>query len=258
MEQIRDLMVRTASAVEDAIAHFGADPAAMRRKGERDGQYELDLVADAASSSVLSRAGVNVLSEESGLMDRGNAITVVIDPVDGSTNASRGLPWYACSLCAMDDEGPVAALVANLATGRRWEATRGGGATRDSSPIRPSGVNEVSDSVLVLNGYPVRNLGWKQFRVMGATALDLCSVADGSVDGTADFSDKLGPWDYLGAWLVLREAGAGLEDRFGRDLVVLEPGAKRSPVSAATPELLEELLELTMPPDVGQGGVDPV
>ncbi len=240
--EIRDLLVRTVAAVDQAVATYATDPHTLRRKGVRSGQYALDLIADEAATAVLARAGVNVLSEESALVDRGSDLTVVLDPVDGSTNASRGLPWYACSLCVVRDDEPWVSLVANLATGTLWEATRGAGATRDSVPLGPSQVSELSSAVVVLNGFPPAHLGWKQFRVLGAMALDLCSVADGSVDATADFSGQLGPWDYLGAQLILNEAGAQIADRHGRDLVVLDHEARRSPVSAATPELMEALL----------------
>ena len=64
----------------------------------------------------LTGNGLGVLSEESGRHHPDRAITVVIDPVDGSTNASRGIPWFATSLCAVDTDGPLAALVINLAS----------------------------------------------------------------------------------------------------------------------------------------------
>src|SRR3990170_2309698 len=70
------------------------------------GQYLSDLAADEAALEVLDRAGLGVMSEESGLHHRDRDVVVVIDPLDGSTNASRGLPWYATSLCAVDGEGP--------------------------------------------------------------------------------------------------------------------------------------------------------
>ncbi len=87
-------------------------------------------------SVVKGHAGVGVLSEESGVHRPGSPLTVVIDPVDGSTNAAHGIPWYACSLCAVDAEGPLVSMVANLASGVTYTAERGGGAWRSTSPDR--------------------------------------------------------------------------------------------------------------------------
>ncbi|HTO00768.1 MAG TPA: inositol monophosphatase family protein [Microthrixaceae bacterium] len=242
--ELAQLLTDTADAVKAALdVDLSHGRRAWRDKGERPGQYRIDLVADEAALTVLRDAGVGILSEESGLEDAENGIVVVIDPVDGSTNASRGIPWYATSLCAVDAEGPRVALVMNLATGTRYEARRGGGAFRDGQPIAPSGAKTLEESMLVLNGYSPTYLQWRQYRSLGATALDLCSVADGTVDATIDCTDSaLGPWDYLGAMLVLQEAGAHIADQQGRELVVLDHQARRTPVSAATPELFEQCL----------------
>jgi fructose-1,6-bisphosphatase/inositol monophosphatase family enzyme len=211
--------------------------------GTREGQYRSDLAADAAALEVLARRGLGVLSEESGLTDDDASVIVVLDPVDGSTNASRRIPWFATSLCAVDRNGPAAALVRNLATGDTYRATRGGGATRNGRPISPSGAVAVADSLIGLSGYPPHYLGWRQFRALGAAALDLCAVADGTLDGYVDCSwDAHGVWDYLAGVLVCEEAGAAVGDGYGRDLCVLDPQARRTPVAAATPELLDALV----------------
>ena len=64
-----------------------------------------------------------------------------------------------------------------------------------------------------LSGLPPGWLGWRQFRALGAVALDLCAVAEGRLDGYLDCSPSAhGPWDYLGGMLVCREAGALVED----------------------------------------------
>lgn len=243
-----DLLDRTAAAIAAALdgdrSTTAVDGASWRDRGSRPGQYRIDLVADAAALAVLRGAGVGVLSEESGFEDRGNGVVVVVDPVDGSTNASRGLPWYATSLCAVDDEGPVAALVVNLATGRRHSAVRGGGAFVDGRAARCSTTRRPADALVVVNGYPPRHLGWRQYRALGATALDLCAVSDGSVDATVDFaSDALGPWDYLGGVLLITEAGGVVGDLEGRPLVQLGHDVRRTPVSAGTPELFDALVE---------------
>jgi len=209
------------------------------------GQYHADLAADAAAMAVLDAAGLGVVSEESGRHRPDAALTVVVDPLDGSTNASRGVPWYACSLCVVDADGPRVALVANLASGRRYRAVRGGGATCDGVPLAPSGVDRASEAMVGLSGYPPRYLGWRQYRALGAAALDLCAVAEGVLDGYLDCSwDAHGAWDYLAGALVCSEAGATVVDAQGRDLVVLDPAQRRTPVAGATPRLAAELVGL--------------
>lgn len=212
--------------------------------GTRAGQYHSDLAADAAALAVFERAGLGVLSEESGRHRPDAEVTVVVDPLDGSTNASRGIPWYATSLCAVDAEGPRASLVINLATGERFDAIRGGGARRNGAPITPSATTELRQSVVLLSGFPKAWLGWSQYRALGACALDLCAVAAGTVDGYVDCSwNAHGSWDYLGGLLVCTEAGAVAADGDGRDLLTLEHAERRTPVVASTPELLHQLLE---------------
>ena len=144
---------------------------------DRPGQYGIDVVADAAVVAVLVSAGLGVVSEESGAHHLDRDVVVVADPVDGSTNASRGIPWYATSLCAVDRDGARVAVVANLATGERFDARRGGGARCDGLPIRPSGVTRLGDAVVALSGMPPAGPGgWRQFRALGAAALDLCAA----------------------------------------------------------------------------------
>ena len=209
-----------------------------RPAGDIEGQYALDLVADAPVCAHLVAAGVGVLSEESGLHHADRDIVVVVDPVDGSTNASRRIPYYATSLCAVDADGPLAAMVVNLATGERFDAVRGGGARRDGQPIHASTTTDLGHALLALNGLPDRHWGWAQCRMFGAAALDLCAVACGRVDAYVDATtSSLGPWDYLGGMLVCTEAGATITDAEDRDLVVLEHRARRTPIAAATPDL---------------------
>jgi myo-inositol-1(or 4)-monophosphatase len=233
-----------------AICHRVADvvPAALETvedltaPGGRPGQYALDLAADRVVLEVLEEAGLGVLSEESGRHRPDSELVAVVDPVDGSTNASRGIPWYATSICVVDKAGPRVAVVANLTSGVRYQAVRHGGAWRDGTPITPSGCTEMRHAVVALSGYPRRHLGWAQFRALGSAALEMCAVADGMLDvfsvaGRA----HLAPWDYLGALLVCTEAGATVVDLDGAELVTTEFGARRAAAAAATPALMDEL-----------------
>jgi fructose-1,6-bisphosphatase/inositol monophosphatase family enzyme len=233
-----DVLVAAAAAVTDALA----DLADWGLAGTREGQYRSDLAADAAALAVLDGAGLGVMSEESGPHRLDRQVSVVIDPVDGSTNASRGIPWYATSLCALDADGPRAAVVVNQASGVRFEAVRGGGSRRDGRPIHASGCRDLSQAIVGFSGYPPRYLGWNQYRSLGAAALDLCAVAEGVLDGYAVVGgSRLGSWDYLGGLLICTEAGAELSESEGRDLVTLVHSDRRTPVAAATPELLDQL-----------------
>lgn len=228
------------SAVLAANSDWGAS-------GLRDGQYAVDLAADAVCLDVLYRAGLRVLSEESGVTGPPGsdaAPIVVVDPLDGSTNASRHVPWFGSALCLVDDDGPAAALVANHATEERFSAIRGQGAIRDDRAIAPSGATELAASILGVSGLPAHHYGWAQFRALGASAPDICAVACGVTDAWCDMHDDgHGVWDYLASILIVEEAGGVAAEVFGRDLCVLDHTARRSPVVAATPRLLETVLE---------------
>ncbi len=256
-DEVLELLDRTVDAVAAALDRFADEsPERWRDGGERAGQYALDLVADRAALDVLDGAvldgsPVGVLSEESGLRGTDRPVVVVVDPVDGSTNASRRIPWYACSLAAVDGEGVRASVVANLATGVRYRALRGGGATRDGRRITCSDQGALSGAVLVLNGYAGAHAGWRQYRTLGAMALDLCAVADGTFDGSMDCTvDAIHPWDYLGGLLVLTEAGGHVGDLHDRPLVELTTDTRRTLVTAGSAELFAVLLDRrrSMPP----------
>tara|TARA_B100000809_G_scaffold190848_1_gene189492 strand:- start:296 stop:1045 length:750 start_codon:yes stop_codon:yes gene_type:complete len=231
-------------AAADAVAAALDGHADWGPSGNRPDQYASDVVADEAVRGVLLPLGYGLLSEESAVVEAGEGCPmVVVDPLDGSTNASRGIPHYAASLCAVDDEGPLAAVVLNLALGTRYEAARGGGARRDGVGLFRDDSPQLSEAIVGVSGLPASNPGWAQFRCMGAAALDLCAVADGTLDAYVDcVVDAHGVWDYLGALLVCREAGVTVEDAKGRDLCVLDRAIRRTPVAAAGTALHEALL----------------
>jgi fructose-1,6-bisphosphatase/inositol monophosphatase family enzyme len=232
-------------ATADAVAAALADHDDWRLADDRAhvGQYTHDQVADAAALPVLLDAGLAVLSEESGMHAGARPVTVVMDPVDGSTNAARGLPWWATSLCAVDARGAWVALVADQASGTRWTAVRGHGAQRDGVPFVRPATPELRDAVIGFDALPPFHFGWWQFRAFGAMALDLCAVADGRLDGFVPCAAAGVPeWDYLGAALICREAGAAIADLHGRDLVALDHDARRIPCAAGDPHLLDVLL----------------
>jgi fructose-1,6-bisphosphatase/inositol monophosphatase family enzyme len=238
-DQLIELLHEAATAIRatlDGLEDWGPS-------GTRAGQYLSDLAADDAALEVLEEGGVGVLSEESGPHALDRDVVVVVDPLDGSTNAARGIPWFATSLCAVDGDGPRAALVVDLPHGRTYSAVRGGGASVDGLPLHPSGCKSVGDALIGISGFPAEPLGWRQFRTLGAAALDLCAVAEGTLDGFVDCSPSAhGSWDYLGGVLVCVEAGAVVTDAYDRGLATVDHHVRRTPVAAATPVLLDALV----------------
>ena len=214
--------------------------------GLRDTQYAVDLRADAAALEVLTSAGVAVLSEESEITGvfADDGLCVVMDPLDGSTNASRGVQWFATALCAIDKDGMRAGLVVNQANGHdRYWATTGGGAFHNDVAMHPSSCVDLSKAIIGISGIPKQRPKWAQFRALGAAALDICLVADGVIDAWIDFNSH-GVWDYLASALICQEAGALIVEHQDRSLVVHEHGQRRTPIVAATPELLATVRQI--------------
>lgn len=228
-EEAIGLLDQVAVGVRRAVAEVSD----RRARSGRPGQYQLDLAADGGAVATLTAAGLGVLSEESGHHHPGRPLQVVLDPVDGSTNAARGLPWWATSACIVDGDGPWVSLVRNQATGTTYTAVRGGGAEVDGRPLELIEAPSVDDSMAAINGTPVSHLGWKQFRSFGAAALDVCAVADGRLDLYLDATTTgNAQWDFLGALLVLEEVGGAMIDAQDRPILALSPPQRRQPVAA--------------------------
>lgn len=203
-----------------------------QRAAGHDDQFVVDVLADQAAVKVLLAGGVGVLSEESGLHAPDRPIRVVLDPIDGSTNCSRGLDPYGPSMCACDADGLVAALVANLASGERHTAARGSGAWHNGIRIAR---RERDQLLVVATGDPIPRiepLVWT--RVSGASAHDLCRVADGRFDAYVDERNTQSVWDYLAATLVLVETGAVVHERDGKPLLDQTARADRRLVAATS------------------------
>jgi len=241
-----DAVLDLFASICDRSASVTASNTNWGESGQRVGQYSIDLDVDELCVGPLLDAGYSVLSEESGLQHPSRPTSplgiVVLDPLDGSTNASLGLPWFATSLCLVVDGVPMVSMVANLPTGARYSAVRGRGAWLDGQHVTIDRQAPLEDSIIAISGLADHHYGWRQFRAMGASALDISAVASGTFDGFVDMShDAHGVWDYLGALLVVEEAGGVVVDAWGRDLVVLDHASRRTPIAASNSALLRDL-----------------
>ncbi len=227
------LLADLAMAVQHAVDHLEGDPAEILGRGA-DGapSSRLDQVAEAAVLGRLEEdhARVNVLSEEAGFLDRGGERLLVLDPVDGTHNALRGVPAYSVSLALGRarlgdvEEG----LVRDLVSGATYHAAKGQGATLNGRPIHAKafdpkdvlfsvylGTNADADAARVAaKARRVRNLG--------AASLDLCLVARGAADmyymHSREERLKLRACDIAAGTLIVREAGGQVLDLHGHDL----------------------------------------
>jgi myo-inositol-1(or 4)-monophosphatase len=227
----------------------------------------IDALAEDAVFGELERlyadgARFTAVSEERGFVDFGDPdIRVVVDPIDGSMNAKRGLSHYSLSIALAD--GPTMAdvlygYVYDFGPGEEWRASRGLGAFLNDEPLAaPQPERRRRDGKLELVAIESADPRWLaassdalvqvtgRVRAIGSIAVSLCQVAATRVDGMATLW-RCRAVDAAAAQLVVRESGGlvaftEMDDPLGAPLD-LEP---RSPVVAArTDQALAELATL--------------
>ncbi|MEV8337256.1 inositol monophosphatase family protein [Leucobacter sp. NPDC077196] len=200
-----------------------------------------------------------ILGEEGTGIPGTSGITWVIDPIDGTVNYLYDLPAYAVSIAATvadaaayaDGRRAIAGAVCNPRTSETFVAWQGGGAYRNGKPIRITGQEDLSVSLVATGfGYTVERRieqaemvarvipRARDIRRNGSAAYDLCMLAAGRLD--AYYEQGLQPWDYAAGVLIASEAGATL---IGRDAAT-PPGESFMVVGAAG--IVEELRSLAL------------
>jgi len=222
---------------------------------------KIDLAAEMALFDVLQERNVSctVISEETGRREIGSQPTnlyLTVDPLDGTTNAIRGLPFMAVSIAA--SRAPYlkdveTALVSDLFHEVTYTAERGKGAHRNGERIKPSSTPSLEEAVIGidLKKFKIDKLvdllmpmlrKTKHLRHLGANALEVCYVADGTTDAFIDIRGKLRVTDMAAAYLILREAGGIIVAPGGNELnVPLEASQRVSFVAVANTQLYETI-----------------
>lgn len=216
--------LRAANRARDALDRYTtvASRAVETGRGEGgDMTLAIDAAAEDAVFAELDALGVPLvaISEERGEVEiaGGGDVRVVIDPVDGSLNAKRGLPLCAVSIAVASGPGMLdveVGLVAELGSDRDWLAIRGEGAFLDGErlgPLTPGpleliGVEGATPARVAAAAPALMALEVDRVRALGSVALSLCLVAGGQLDAMASLR-PMRSVDAAAAQLLVREAG---------------------------------------------------
>jgi len=243
------LAAEAAVAVGDAIAI--EDTAIVTRKR---GRANFATAADhAAEREIISRLSAHdsripILAEESA---RKGMTTLerlwVVDPLDGTLNFSRGLPFYCVLIGYVEDGKARAGAVHAPRTGETFVASEGAGATRNGARIEVSRVTRLPEAFAVASlgfgetkkkdsRFATLNATCARLRVIGSAGLEISYLAMGRFD--LFVHSALSPWDVAAPALIAREAGAAvLSLKTGNDaawneqqVVIANPGLARDAV----------------------------
>ncbi|MBX8631425.1 MAG: inositol monophosphatase [Thermoplasmata archaeon] len=225
-------LTEIASSVREAVASISGSPKAGEVVGKGvDGapSYNADAVAEQAAKRKIDELGLglNILSEESPYVDNKSGQTIVLDPLDGSHNLIRGIPFYSVSIAigSRSLSGVQYGLVMNLVTGDTFYAEKGKGAFRNDELIHVKKFSEKDSLFFVYMGANASNNAYDisrksgMVRSLGSAALEMCQVAMGKADlfylRSVDNAHALRIVDIAASTLILREAGGEVFDMTG-------------------------------------------
>ena len=260
--------MREMLAARPTIAERVVETGTRGEGGDRT--LEIDRAAEEIVFAELARladagARFTVVSEERGTVDFGGGDTiVVVDPIDGSLNAKRGLPHHAVSIAVA--EGPTMAdvvfgFVCDFGPEEEWVAWRGAGVTLNGEPLDPSigerrvrgrleivGIESADPRWVVASADALAGIAHR-VRAIGTIASALCQVAGGRFDGMLSLRASRAV-DAAAAQLIVREAGGHVSFiAFDDPLAAPLDLVPHSPVVAArTPEGLAELAAVPVLP----------
>jgi len=200
-------------------------------------KFAEDIAVDVIRKSKLK---VNLLSEEVGFIDNKGKYTFVLDPIDGTRNAYRGIPFYSVSIAvgkkSMNDV--EYGIVKNIPTGDVFSAEKKFGAFFNNKQIRVPDVpdKELLSSLSLGKNYDKHTLRLAKkdkVRSLGSASLEMCMVALGALDYYVIGKEYIRVIDIAASSLILREAGGVVTNILGEDLDMLFDLNERSSVVAA-------------------------
>ena len=230
-----------------------------------DTSKRIDLAAEKALIDCLGKHEVSctLVSEEAGIKKVGlgpSEYYIITDPVDGTTNAIRGLPFSATVIAVSKTpwlKDVETAIVADLVHDVTYTAQKNGGAFKNGQRIKTSEILNIKDAVIGidLNTIKIEELVLKleglfkvgkHFRHFGANAQEICYVADGSTDAFVDIRGKLRVTDMVASYLILKEAGGIILTPEGKELNAPLTATQRISFIAASNKLLYQSITDTL------------
>jgi myo-inositol-1(or 4)-monophosphatase len=256
-----ELCRAAAADVKDVLAAMPGRDERERVVGEGKGgdmTAALDEAAETATLKHFERDDVRIVSEELGHRGEGR-YTVLVDPIDGSQNAERGIPYFCLSVAVADGEtidDVFFGYVYDFGANEEWTAVKGGGAFLDGRPIVGAPKDfvgflsiEATRAALVYDRLRVLAPLTDRVRIMGAQALTYCHLAAGRTDAMAVLRPSRAV-DYAAGQLLIRERGLSIE-------LIDDPPIGKAPldlvgrsriVAAPTDELCRRLAEALLTP----------
>ena len=255
---------RAAEAGRAALMRFPETVQRARKLGRGEGG-DMTLAIDGAVEDVVFAElealgmGLCVVSEERGLVEiaGGGTARVVLDPIDGSLNAKRRLPFYSLSIAVADGHDMASVefgYVANFPSGEEWWAARGGGAYLDDERLEPAHPDTPLEILGVESAHPwlvsagadaLAQTKAHRLRMIGSIALSLCFVASARFDGMLSLRAARSV-DAAAGQLIVREAGGAVAfpDADGSDPLGagLDLDMRSRVFAGATQEILDGLL----------------
>lgn len=239
-----EFLKEMAKRVYDTISPYIGTPEAQKeleRGAGGDISMKIDVLAEDVVVDMIKKAKMNILliSEELGEKYFGNEDiarrdqqVLIVDPVDGSVNSTRGIPFCSVSLAYAEGnrlEDINLSVIMDLTTRDIYWAKKNEGAFMNDQPIHVSDKNEADNIIFELdaNKRDVTNkmILYKSFldkiyklRVMGSLALSLCLLARGSIDGYINLTPGTRIVDMAAGYLIINEAGGKTFSMNGKDL----------------------------------------
>ncbi|MGZ8793033.1 MAG: inositol monophosphatase family protein [Gaiellaceae bacterium] len=254
-----DWLALCRAAVEDVRGVLAELPRRSDREpvvGAGKGGDDTTAIDAAAERAILARfeglEGLTIVSEEVGVIGDGGTF-VVIDPIDGSLNAKRGIGFFALSIAVASGStmGDVDfGFVHDFGTGEEWTATRGEGATLDGRPLEGDLPKErieilafeaTRTALVAEKAVAVVELAYR-LRIMGSLALSLCHLAAGRIDAVCSLKPARAV-DIAAAQLLVLERGLAIDlpDAPPFAAAPLDVEGRSRVVAAGTPELCRQL-----------------